>query len=111
MGHRQFGEVLSVVYQIDTVVNSGRCSVRERIGDAYKVCGIHTLSDFLNSEPAHGGSLVGWGKPTADWWAAEHESDDPSGHVLVDTGKAFNFDFYAGFFQNLAAYALIEGLV
>jgi hypothetical protein len=43
--------------------------------------------------------------------AAEDEGDDAAGHVLVDTGQALSFDLEPGLFANLAAEAVMDGLV
>jgi len=42
--------------------------------------------------------------------AAEHERHDTQLHVLVDTGEPLDVDVHAGFFEDLAAYTVLECL-
>lgn len=41
----------------------------------------------------------------------EHKSDDPAGRVFVYAGEVFDLYVDAGFFQDLAADALVKGFM
>jgi hypothetical protein len=84
----------------------GSVGVQEAVGE--DLC--RQVGHLVRRNPAEGAGFGIGGELTAEDVAAEGEGDDAAGHVLVDAGELVGLDVQAGFFLNLAAYAVVEGL-
>lgn len=69
------------------------------------------LADVGLVGPVEGGYLVVGGEVAAGDLAAEDQGDDAAGHVLVDAGERAGLDVESGFLADLAAQAVMDGLL
>ena len=65
---------------------------------------------FRFGGPAEIGGFIVGGQHSPGDLAAEHESDDGAGHVLVDAGQGDGLNIEAGLFADLAAQPIMDAL-